>query len=51
MRKLLCMILALIMVLSLCACGQQNPSSDQSNNGPSNNGQSNDEFLDGGFVE
>ena len=51
MKKLLCMILALIMVLSLCACGQQNPNSDQSNNGPSTNGQSNDEFLDGGFVE
>ena len=28
MKKLLCMILALIMVLSLCACGQEKPNND-----------------------
>ena len=36
MKKLFCMILALIMVMSLCACGKK----------PSNHGQ-NDSFVNG----
>ena len=39
MKKLFCMILALIMVLSLCACGQKNPSNNNNaNNQTENNG-------------
>ncbi len=42
MKKLLCMILALIMVLSLCACGQENPSNnDNTNNQTNQNGENN----------
>lgn len=42
MKKLLCMILALIMVLSLCACGQENPNTnDNANNQTNQNGENN----------
>lgn len=42
MKKLLCMILALIMILSLCACGQENPSNnDNTNNQTNQNGENN----------
>jgi len=36
MKKLLCMILALIMVLSLCACGQEKPNNDNNQNAQGN---------------
>lgn len=39
MKKLLCMILALIMVLSLCACGQEKPNNE--NNHTNQNGENN----------
>ena len=40
MKKLLCMILALIMVLSLCACGQETPNTnDNANNQTNQNGE------------
>ena len=42
MKKLLCMILALIMVLSLCACGQETPNTnDNANNQTNQNGENN----------
>ena len=42
MKKLLCMILALIMVLSLCACGQDTPNTnDNANNQTNQNGENN----------
>lgn len=42
MKRLLCMILALIMVLSLCACGQEKPSNDNNaNNQTNHNGENN----------
>lgn len=42
MKKLLCMILALIMVLSLCACGQETPNTnDSANNQTNQNGENN----------
>lgn len=42
MKKLLCMILALVMVLSLCACGQETPNTnDNANNQTNQNGENN----------
>ena len=44
MKKLLCMILALIMVLSLCACGQEKPNNDNNQTqGNVNDSQGNNE--------
>ena len=42
MKKLLCMILALIMVVSLCACGQEKPKNDNNASNQTNqNGENN----------
>lgn len=45
MKKLLCIILALIMVMSLCACGQEKPNNDNNmnNQGDVGNNQGNTE--------
>lgn len=45
MKKLLCMILALVMVLSLCACGEKKPTNDNNvnNQGNVNDNQGNNE--------
>lgn len=45
MKKRLCMILALVMVLSLCACGEKKPTSDNNanNQGNVNDNQGNNE--------